>query len=213
MADLGFGPATEPTEPHGDWRADRCRSALAHGAIFQRRSWLARLPIAGPPRGPNAIIWMDARPVLPIWIGRPRSASSRWSAATVPASIRIGRSTRSGRPRSRSRTNAGRAEQRPRPRRSDAVSGWRKAIRRRYPGGVARGSGRGFHLRPRTRPRRRRRRARPGAPAKLKTNQLVHMKARRRVFSLQLLRVGPKCVPRKVAGIADAAVPIAQSVR
>ncbi|MGW4767458.1 TetR/AcrR family transcriptional regulator [Nocardia sp. NPDC004278] len=60
MADLGFGPAIEPTEPRGDWRTHLRRWALAQRATFQRRPWLARLPIAGPPRGPNAIGWMDA---------------------------------------------------------------------------------------------------------------------------------------------------------
>ncbi|WP_433685607.1 TetR/AcrR family transcriptional regulator [Nocardia sp. CA-119907] len=60
MADLGLGPATGPTESRGDWRTHLRRWALAQRAIFQRRPWLTRLPVAGPPRGPNAIGWMDA---------------------------------------------------------------------------------------------------------------------------------------------------------
>ncbi|WP_433734508.1 TetR/AcrR family transcriptional regulator C-terminal domain-containing protein [Nocardia sp. CA-129566] len=60
MADLGSGPATEPMESRGDWRTDLRRWALAQRAILQRRPWLTRLPVAGPPRGPNVIGWMDA---------------------------------------------------------------------------------------------------------------------------------------------------------
>lgn len=62
MSDLGFGPAeyAEQTGPQGDWRTGLRRWASAQRAIFQRRPWLTQLPTTGPPRGPNAIAWMDA---------------------------------------------------------------------------------------------------------------------------------------------------------
>ncbi|WP_330182428.1 TetR/AcrR family transcriptional regulator [Nocardia sp. NBC_01503] len=53
---LGSSPESgSPT-----WRpALRCW-ALAQSEVFRRRPWLAQLPVTGPPRGPNAIAWMDA---------------------------------------------------------------------------------------------------------------------------------------------------------
>ncbi|WP_328404280.1 TetR/AcrR family transcriptional regulator [Nocardia sp. NBC_00403] len=60
MADLGFGPATELAVSQGEWRADLRRWALAQLEVFRRHPWLTQLPISGPPRGPNAIDWMDA---------------------------------------------------------------------------------------------------------------------------------------------------------
>jgi AcrR family transcriptional regulator len=58
MGDLGFGPAD--IETGGQWRADLRRWALAQLTVYRRHPWLTQLPISGPPRGPNAIDWMDA---------------------------------------------------------------------------------------------------------------------------------------------------------
>lgn len=33
---------------------------MAQRAVFQRRPWLTRMPVSGPPSGPNQIAWMDA---------------------------------------------------------------------------------------------------------------------------------------------------------
>jgi AcrR family transcriptional regulator len=60
MADLGTGPATELAASNGEWRTDLRYWALAQLAVYHRHPWLAQLPVSGPPRGPNAIDWMDA---------------------------------------------------------------------------------------------------------------------------------------------------------
>ncbi|MEV6427454.1 TetR/AcrR family transcriptional regulator [Nocardia sp. NPDC051463] len=60
MADHGLGSATELAVSQGGWRADLRRWALAQLEVFRRHPWLTQLPISGPPRGPNAIDWMDA---------------------------------------------------------------------------------------------------------------------------------------------------------
>jgi AcrR family transcriptional regulator len=60
MGDFASGPPPEISASATDWRAGLRQWALAHRAIYVRRPWLAHLPVSGPPRGPNAIGWMDA---------------------------------------------------------------------------------------------------------------------------------------------------------
>lgn len=60
MADLALGPAPEVTASSGGYRAGLRRWAHALRAIYLEHSWLPQLPIAGPPRGPHAIGWLDA---------------------------------------------------------------------------------------------------------------------------------------------------------
>jgi AcrR family transcriptional regulator len=61
MGDLAIGPPPKISAPPAtDWRAGLRQWALNHRAIYVRRPWLAHLPVSGPPRGPNAIGWMDA---------------------------------------------------------------------------------------------------------------------------------------------------------
>ncbi|MRH93206.1 TetR family transcriptional regulator [Nocardia sp. SYP-A9097] len=58
MADAGLGPVPEfATAP---WRPALRGWAVAQSAVYRRRPWLAQLPVTGPPRGPNAVSWMDA---------------------------------------------------------------------------------------------------------------------------------------------------------
>ncbi|MFB8009294.1 TetR/AcrR family transcriptional regulator [Nocardia sp. NPDC056000] len=52
------GDATESASPA--WRPALREWAVAQSEVFRRRPWLAQLPVTGPPRGPNAIAWMDA---------------------------------------------------------------------------------------------------------------------------------------------------------
>ncbi|MEV0145602.1 MULTISPECIES: TetR/AcrR family transcriptional regulator [unclassified Nonomuraea] len=53
---VGMPPALDTD----DWREGLRRWALAQRAVFRRRPWLTRVPISGPPSGPNQIAWMEA---------------------------------------------------------------------------------------------------------------------------------------------------------
>lgn len=57
MADTAFGlpPDTDP-----DWRRALHAWADAQLAVYTRHPWIAQIPISGPPRGFNALAWMDA---------------------------------------------------------------------------------------------------------------------------------------------------------
>ncbi|QIS13064.1 TetR/AcrR family transcriptional regulator [Nocardia arthritidis] len=52
VPDIGHAPRSWRAGLHG-WAAGLWRAYRAH-------PWLAELPVSGPPRGPNAIAWMDA---------------------------------------------------------------------------------------------------------------------------------------------------------
>jgi hypothetical protein len=43
-----------------DWREGLRSWAFAQRTVFQRRPWLTRVPVSGPPSGPNQIAWMEA---------------------------------------------------------------------------------------------------------------------------------------------------------
>lgn len=62
MEDHALGPAPGPTAGAGDegWRPRLRRWATAQAAVYRRHPWLLRLPLSGPPRGPNRIGWLDA---------------------------------------------------------------------------------------------------------------------------------------------------------
>jgi len=60
MADFANGSAPALDVSPGDWRAGLRQWAIANREIYTRHPWLAQLPVSGPPRGPNAIGWMDA---------------------------------------------------------------------------------------------------------------------------------------------------------
>ncbi|MFB9684050.1 TetR/AcrR family transcriptional regulator [Amycolatopsis plumensis] len=59
MADHATGPAPDLGEPP-DWRDGVRQWATAVRARYAEHPWLVDVPMAGPPRGPNAISWVDA---------------------------------------------------------------------------------------------------------------------------------------------------------
>lgn len=60
MADAALGSVPESLAGEGTWRHTLRAWAMAQSEVFDRRPWLAQLPVSGPPRGPNAVAWMDA---------------------------------------------------------------------------------------------------------------------------------------------------------
>ncbi|MET8526794.1 TetR/AcrR family transcriptional regulator [Micromonospora sp. NPDC005172] len=58
MADHAYGPA--PRLDADVWRDGVHLWAAAIRARYAEHPWLVEVPVAGPPRGPNAIDWMDA---------------------------------------------------------------------------------------------------------------------------------------------------------
>lgn len=59
MQDLAVGAPPAMAAPAGEWRDPLRRWACAERHLYHRRPWLARLPISGPPAGPNQIAWME----------------------------------------------------------------------------------------------------------------------------------------------------------
>ncbi|TCJ99301.1 TetR/AcrR family transcriptional regulator [Nocardia alba] len=57
MADTAFGP---PPVLGPAWRPALREWATGQRAVFARHPWLTQIPIAGPPRGINALAWMNA---------------------------------------------------------------------------------------------------------------------------------------------------------
>ncbi|GGQ45148.1 AcrR family transcriptional regulator [Actinomadura coerulea] len=57
MTDAALGAPPEPDS--GDWRGGLRAWAFEQRAVFQRRPWLTRVPVSGPPSGPNQIAWME----------------------------------------------------------------------------------------------------------------------------------------------------------
>ena len=58
MVDTGLG-SPPPAEPNDDWRSGLTRWARAVRASYQRHPWALRVPISGPPIGPNNVAWLD----------------------------------------------------------------------------------------------------------------------------------------------------------
>lgn len=59
MVDAALGPP--PALPDAScWRTGVRHWAGAERDVYRRRPWLVRVPISGPPSGPNQIGWMDA---------------------------------------------------------------------------------------------------------------------------------------------------------
>lgn len=58
MVDTGLG-RPPPVEANDDWRAGLTRWALGVRASYQRHPWALRVPISGPPIGPNNVAWLD----------------------------------------------------------------------------------------------------------------------------------------------------------
>lgn len=60
MADLAIGaPPPIDTGP-SEWRDGLRQWASAERRLNHRRPWLARLPITGPPAGPNQVAWIES---------------------------------------------------------------------------------------------------------------------------------------------------------
>ncbi|MCA2206662.1 TetR/AcrR family transcriptional regulator [Nocardia rosealba] len=57
MVDTAFGP---PPTIAGDWRPALREWANGQRTVFARHPWITRIPVTGPPRGSNALAWMNA---------------------------------------------------------------------------------------------------------------------------------------------------------
>jgi AcrR family transcriptional regulator len=60
LADAALGPPPRPRSADAGWRERIRRWAHAERELYRGRPWLARLPISGPPAGPNELAWMEA---------------------------------------------------------------------------------------------------------------------------------------------------------
>jgi AcrR family transcriptional regulator len=60
MTDTGLGLPPELELTTVGWRDGLRGWALAEHNLYRRRPWLTRVPISGPPSGPNALAWMEA---------------------------------------------------------------------------------------------------------------------------------------------------------
>jgi AcrR family transcriptional regulator len=58
MVDAGLGAPPPPTEGE-DWRAGLTRWAVGVRTAYQANPWALRVPISGPPLGPNNVAWLD----------------------------------------------------------------------------------------------------------------------------------------------------------
>lgn len=60
MQDFASGPPPAIAGRAQAWRSGLRQWACAERRLYERRPWLARVPISGPPAGPNQIAWMEA---------------------------------------------------------------------------------------------------------------------------------------------------------
>jgi AcrR family transcriptional regulator len=61
MSDMAFHPGPELAAITGGKLPGGLQQwADALWAAYQRHPWLAEMPVSGPPRGPNSVVWMDA---------------------------------------------------------------------------------------------------------------------------------------------------------
>jgi hypothetical protein len=58
MVDTGLG-APPPSVPGEDWRVGLMRWAVGVRTAYQSNPWTLRVPISGPPLGPNNVAWLD----------------------------------------------------------------------------------------------------------------------------------------------------------
>ena len=59
MQDAAIGAPPVISTHEGGWRDGLRQWAAAEHGVYQRRPWLSRLPISGPPSGPSQIGWID----------------------------------------------------------------------------------------------------------------------------------------------------------
>jgi AcrR family transcriptional regulator len=60
MRDFAVGVPPEIPATEGVWREPLRRWACEQRLLYRRRPWLARVPVSGPPSGPNQVAWMEA---------------------------------------------------------------------------------------------------------------------------------------------------------
>lgn len=60
MRDFAVGAPPEIPGLEGEWRERLRRWACEQRLLYRRRPWLARVPVSGPPSGPNQMAWMEA---------------------------------------------------------------------------------------------------------------------------------------------------------
>lgn len=58
MVDTGLG-VPPPAKAGEDWRAGLTRWAVGVRSAYQANPWALRVPISGPPLGPNNVAWLD----------------------------------------------------------------------------------------------------------------------------------------------------------
>jgi AcrR family transcriptional regulator len=58
MVDTGLG-TPPPSVPGEDWRAGLTRWGVGVRTAYQSNPWTLRVPISGPPLGPNNVAWLD----------------------------------------------------------------------------------------------------------------------------------------------------------
>lgn len=59
MGDAALGPPPSLPVAPGSWKEGLRRWAVGLWEVYRRRPWLVRVPVSGPPAGPNQIGWMD----------------------------------------------------------------------------------------------------------------------------------------------------------
>lgn len=59
MVDTSLGPPPPPSAAGEDWRAGLTRWAVGVRTVYQSQPWSLRVPISGPPLGPNNVAWLD----------------------------------------------------------------------------------------------------------------------------------------------------------
>jgi AcrR family transcriptional regulator len=59
MVDAAVGLPPPPSQPGECWRAGLSRWAWSNYEALGKHPWVVRVPIAGPPRTPNRVAWME----------------------------------------------------------------------------------------------------------------------------------------------------------
>jgi len=80
MVDQALG-APRPGAPGEDWRAGLRRWAVGLRAAYGRHPWSLRVPISGPPLGPNNVAWLDN--ALAALAGTPLSEQEKLSTVLL----------------------------------------------------------------------------------------------------------------------------------
>jgi AcrR family transcriptional regulator len=60
MVDAAIGLPPDLGPPEDGWRAGIARWAVGVRAAYRRHPWALRVPISGPPLGPNNVAWLEA---------------------------------------------------------------------------------------------------------------------------------------------------------